>query len=223
MRGIPLIIHLSALSAGLPLLAWLARRLPLRGHEWVLLASALSLSLDALGLYLATQGRNNHWLAYLLGPLLFAAMLMALAERQRTPTARSTFRIVVVLDLLACLILSLWAEDLRNYSQFAMPLGALLVLGASTWTLVQGGFGPGGRAGAEPDWHWVPLGFALYSAVTAAYFPFVAVFMRSEPALVGRVMELKAVLVMLAFALVAWGVWCRTSGPNSGRSSSSSS
>lgn len=216
-------MHLGVLAAALPLFAaaWQGRRY--RAGVWVPLVSGLSLAGDALGLYLAVRGRNNHVLAYLLGPLFFAAMLMALAERQHRRDALVAIRIVAGLLLVASMILAFTSESLGNFSQFVIPLGALLVLGTAVWMLVQGGLGKGYHRLTGPDWFWIPAGFALYGAVTAAYFPLVAVFVENDRHLVDVVLQLKAVSVVIAFCLVAWGVLCQGRVAGSGRSSWSSS
>jgi hypothetical protein len=114
-------------------------------------------------------------------------------------------------------------EVVDNFSRFAIPLGALLEFAVALWTLVRTGLQGGQEFRWRGAWLWIPLGLALYSGVTAAYFPFAAVFASTDRELVVAVFKLKSLLVILSFVLMAWGVVCQVRETSSGPSSSLSS
>lgn len=223
LTSIPAVHYAASVSPLLPILVAAARGGWRGPGGWVVLVCVISVLSDGLGLLLSARGTNNQWLAYLVGPLFFAAILLALAVRQETTLERTALRIAAALLLVALGGLAFVADDLENFSQFAIPLGSLLVLGAAAWTLVRGGLTTGDSPARPAHWFWVPAGFALYGAVTAAYLPLVAAFSRSDVVLVDAVLKLKSALVVVAFGLVGWGIFCQTPEPYSGRSSSPSS
>ncbi|MFN2317850.1 MAG: hypothetical protein ABR602_14370, partial [Gemmatimonadales bacterium] len=184
---------------------------------WVLAACLLSLFGDAAGLLTAIRGVNNQWLSYLVTPLLGATMLGALAEWQPTEAERTGVRTTAVLLLVTSLVLALVVEDRGNFSRFALPLAALLVLAGAVYTLVRRGASGERSELVRQDWFWVGAGFAVYGMVTAAYFPLLAVLTPIDVTFVGAVLQFKAIMVLLAFGLVGWGVACRTSDRSSGR------
>jgi hypothetical protein len=216
-RQIPLVVHAAALSPLVAVLVILVRRPGAPAHRWVLAACLLSLFGDAAGLYTAIQGLNNQWISYLVTPLLGAAMLGALAEWQTTAAERTGVRTTAVLLVVTCLVLALVVEDRDNFSRFAVPLAALLVLAGAVYTLVRRGASGGRGELVRQDWLWVGAGFAVYGMVTAAYFPLLAVLTPLDVTFVRAVLHFKAILVLLAFGLVGWGVACRTSDRRSGR------
>lgn len=222
LADLPRLVLAAALSPLVPVLVLLWRGASDPARRWLLAACLLSLVIDALMLSLMLQGHNNHWVSYLLTPFFGAALLLALACWQRTETARTALQVAAVLLLVAAALLTLLLEDTASFSRYASPLRSLLVLAAALWTLLSHL-----RAELEPGlWRaerlWVPLGLALYSSVSAAYFPVASLLARVDPALVQPALRLKSLLVVLAFCLVGWGVLWKTPA-RSGTSSSSSS
>lgn len=222
-RQIPLVVYAAALSPLLPLAALGRRGIRPVAHRWVLVACLLCLAGDAAGFASAMRNVNNQVVSYLVTPLLSAAMLLALAQWQRSPAERTAIRVMTALLLAASAIGAPLIEDLDNFSQFVIPLGSLLVLAVAIWSLVRRALGPLGGDATRADWFWIPLGFALYSAVTATYFPVSAVFATTDPAFVLAVLKLKSVTVVVAFGAVAWGILCPQPVAPSGPSLSPSS
>lgn len=221
--SIPMLHYVASASAALPLVAMIRRRSLRQGGGWLALACMVSLGGDALGLYLSARGLNNHWLAYLVTPLLFSSILFGLGVLQHTAQERAAFRITAVLMLFVSAVLAVVADDLLNFSKYSLPLGSLLVLGASVWTLVRGGFPLLGGLPEAAGWFWIPGGFAVYAAVTAAYLPLIGDFTTSDREFVDAVLRAKSILVIIAFTLVSWGILCQDRPTRSGRSSSPSS
>lgn len=223
--GVPLVIHAAALAPALVLLAAALRWRWIRQDAWLLAACLISLAADGLGLALAARGQNNQWLALIAAPAMFAAFLMALGRAQETTVERHAVHLVAGMLVVASTVLALVVETPGNFSQYAVPLGALLVLAVAIRTLVRGGLvgAPGTPGIRRASWVGAPLGLALYSGVTAAYLPFAAAFARANRDLVLAVLQLKSLLVIVAFGLMAWGILWREPTPASGPSLSSSS
>lgn len=204
-RAIPLVAHLAAASPLLPVVLLLVRGVRTAAHRWILVACLLSVFGDGAGLYMALRGINNQWISYTVTPLMSSAMLLALAHWQPTHAERAGVRLITGLLLVVSVILVRLVENVANFSQYAIPLGSLLIFAAAVWTLVRGGWVADRGAIAQYDWFWSTVGFALYAMVTAAYFPLLAVLAASDPAFVGAVLKLKSLMVVLAFGLVGWG------------------
>lgn len=221
LADIPILVLAASAAPLVPVLMLVWRGSNHPALRWLLAGLLLSLVIDGIMLTLMLQGRNNHWLSYLLTPFFGAALLMGLAHWQRSETSRTALQVAAGLLLVAAALLTLLVEDRSSFSSYASPLRSLLVLVAALWTALQHlrdtlglGFW---RAGAL----WASLGLALYSGVSAAYFPLAAILAEMGPALVMPALQLKSALVVLAFLLVGWGVVAWTIPAHSGPSSSS--
>ncbi len=221
--GIPLISHVSAWAAALPLLAMLLWRGRSTAAKWVAVACTLSLLADTIGLVLALRRVNNHWLGYSITPLFSAAMIMAMAHGQRTRDERQAFIVAAMLVLVTSAALTLTVENPGTFSRFAAPLRALVILALAAWTILRADHGDAPTDPLRSPWLWVPMGFALYSGGSAAYFPLAWGFVENDPAFVHAMSQARAMLVILSWILVAWGVRCLARQTRSGRPFSRSS
>ncbi len=215
--SIPAVVYLSALAAGLPIMVLLVWGGRTAAHRWVLVACILSLLIDAAGLFTAMRQLNNHWVMYAFTPFFGAAIIMALAQAHRTAMARQVFTASAILLVIVSLVLAVTVENRQEFSAFASPLRSLLVLSLSLWTLLQRNLAPGAPPILRSGWFWAPLGFALYSGASVAYFPFARGMGPQNPEFVIGMAMLRAVLVIVSFVLVAWGVRCLSLQPSSGR------
>lgn len=220
LADIPVLVLAASLAPLVPVLVLLRRGPDHPALRWLLAGLLLSLAIDGIMLALMLQGRNNHWVSYLLTPFFGAALLMGLAHWQRGETSRTALQLAAGLLLVAAALLTLLVEDRSSFSRYVSPLRSLLVLLAAVWTALHHLRDTLGRG----FWHagalWASLGLALYSGVSAAYFPLASILARMDPGLVMPALRLKSALVVLAFLLVGWGVaW--TIPAHSGPSSSS--
>lgn len=221
--SIPAIHYAAALSAAAPLVAQVTGGRRSAVGRWIVIVCGLSLLTDAISLRYALLGMNNHWVSYTLAPLYSASVVMVLAHGQPSRTGRQAFIIAAVLLLLVTFTLALTVEDPTRYSRFAAPLRTLTILALATWTLVRHEPVPGAPGGLRSGWFWIPLGFALYSGASAAYFPVAWGFAELDREAVLAIGKLRAMVVILSFLVVAWGVRCLSRHPNSGLRSSRSS
>lgn len=221
--SIPLISYGAALAAALPLLAMILWRARSTAATWVAVACTLSLLGDTFGLVLALRQVNNHWLAYSVTPLFSAAMVMTMAHGQRTREERQTFAVAALLLLVASVTLTLSVENPGTFSRFAAPLRALVILALAVWTILRADHGDAPTDPLHSPWLWIPMGFALYSGGSAAYFPLAWGFVENDPDFVHAMVQARAIMVILAWILVAWGVRCLARQIRSGRPFSRSS
>lgn len=221
--SIPLISYGAALAAALPLLSLAWWRPPGPAARWLLATAGISLVSDVIGYVFASQRINNHWLSYTLIPLFSAAMIMTMAQGQRTRTERQAFIVAAMLLLVAAATLTLTVENPGTFSRFAAPLRALVVLALAAWTLLRADHGDAPSAPLHSPWLWIPMGFALYSGGSATYFPLAWGFVEADPDFVHAIVQARAILVILSWILVAWGVRCLARQTRSGRPFSRSS
>ncbi len=195
-------------------------------YRWLVVACVISLISDGTSLFLSRHGQNNLWVTYLLIPLLYSSMLLALATGQVTAQERTTIRITAGLLLVVSAVLAFGADDLANFSRYSLPLGSLLLLSGALWILVRQGFGGSFGEGDGSGWFWIPAGLALFGALNAAVLPLVGGFISTNEAFVVAVFKVKFVLAIVAFCLIGWGILCqdrpKLSGPFSSRFSSPS-
>jgi hypothetical protein len=215
----PAVVYLSSLA---PLLVVGALLMPGKwrsGHWWILVGCLTSLTGDGLGYYLGMQGRNNLWVSYAVAPVMYGGFLLALAEEQHRRLQRQQVLLVAGLMVVTTVVLGLTVDDPRNFSAFAVPLGSLLVLGVALLTLIRAGLGKDAPGEGWTVWLWVPLSLALFSGVTGIYLPLAAAVAGSDAVLLSEVWKVKSALLILVFALMAWGLVCQRRATLSGRSS----
>lgn len=220
LADIPPLVLAASVAPLVPVVVLLWRGASHPALRWLLAGLLLSLAIDGVMLTLMLQGRNNHWVSYLLTPFFGAALLMALAHLQRSETSRMALQMTAGLFVVVAAVLTLLVEEISSFSRFVSPLRSLLVLMAATWTALLHLRDTLGRGFWRAGVLWASLGLALYSGVSAAYFPLASILARMDPGLVMPALQLKSALVVLAFLLVGWGVaW--TTPAHSGASSSS--
>ena len=181
--------------------------------------SVLLLVSNLASLLLALLGFNNHWLGYLIDPLLASVGLWTFSLWQTHSLPRIALRLLIPLYLLAILILTLTVEDLSRFSNITGPFTALLLLGASLYTVIVRSVSEGGSL-VSADWFWISGGLALSYGSDAALEPLARLLLGTEPGLILSAYELKALInIVVSLALVR-GILCPNPPLNSGGLSS---
>jgi hypothetical protein len=181
--------------------------------------SVLLLVSNLASLLLALLGFNNHWLGYLFDPLLASVGLWTFSLWQTHSLPRIALRLLIPLYLLAILILTLTVEDLSRFSNITGPFTALLLLGASLYTVIVRSVSEGGSL-VSADWFWISGGLALSYGSDAALEPLARLLLGTEPGLILSAYELKALInIVVSLALVR-GILCPNPPLNSGGLSS---
>ena len=205
-----------------PLAGAAARRTFLRGpRAWIFAWCGLLVTANAIGVTLAVQHINNHWVVYVFVPLQGAVILWALSLWQTRQMARLTIRTAIPPFIVAWAVLLLW-EDMSNFSAVAEPVYSLLALGAALYTLLTRS-----SEATEPlvqqDWFWICAGLALHFGALATLTPLSAALVKTHPEVVTRAYDLRAVVNVLAFVAITIGILCPLPPPHSGASSSPAS
>ena len=199
-------MYVGAGSHALPLLAAAVTR-PVLGpaRKWVLCWCAFLVAASAFTLVLALQGRNNHWLRYVGTPVATALILWALAWWQLTPLARLTVRLLIPLVAISWVPIVLTIEDTQTFSLLAEPFAGLVILAAAIYTLAARALREHGNL-VRQDWFWVTTGVAFYCGAVVALPPTSYWLLERHPQIVVRAYQVKALVELLAFLAVAWGV-----------------
>jgi hypothetical protein len=204
----PLVFYLATLAQGVPPVAAVAARRPVRGaRTWVLLWCALLLAVDLVQWWLGAHRERNLWLIYVITPAGGALALWALSCWQTRELPRLTLRFAIGPFLLVCLVLLLAVERPSDFSRVGQPVASLVCLCAAAFTLLarsQEATGPLVRQ----DWFWVSAGMALYFGVTVTIAPLSALLVGTSPEQLTLAYEARAALEVVAFALIAVGMVC---------------
>jgi len=176
---------------------------------WVLAWCAVLVAVDGVGLWLGSRGEPNLWLYNLVPPVGGALVLAALAVWQPGELPRLTIRLVIVPFVLLWAALTLAFEDSSTFSRAADPMASLVLLSAAAFTLVTRTHGARTSL-LRHDWFWVSAGLALYFGTASAVGPLSALLVRSTPDLMVHAYEVKSLLDIVAFLLIARGVTCRS-------------
>lgn len=162
---------------------------------------AVSLAEDLAGSWGATHYGNNLWLEYFERPLNAALVLWSFVYWQRSETLRLALRISAVLYAVTCLVLILTAESPAEFGTYSYPIQSLLVLGASTYTLVARA-----RVTDEPlmrqDWFWICIGWCIGHVFTLALYPIINTFLRTGD------MDALRLATSIRIGAFAFGVLC---------------
>jgi hypothetical protein len=192
------------------------RKLP-TPRRWVLAWCTVFLLGDLVAIAVAyTMGRNL-WTQYFITPVEDVLLLYTLSLWQRDSVARLTFRVAIPLFVIAWIgVVAI--EGIDDFSLFAWPFQALVMLAASLFTLVRLTLAEA-EGVTRRDWFWVSLGTSLYFAPVTALHPFAHAFIVTNPELVRFAFMVKAVLNILVFAIIARGMLCPLTPERSGGSS----
>lgn len=218
--AIPPLIYLSSASQAAPALAAMrhGRALP-TARRWIVAWGLAGLAFDAMGLYYALHGRNNHWLAYISAPSQTVLALLALSCWHPANGARRALRVAAAAFVVAVLLLVVFVEDTATFSLIRRPIESLLIVTASLGTLLllirqeQGNL-------LQRAWFWICTGLALRYGAAVALDPLARLLIGDSQPVVLSALKVKAVVDLTAYLLIARGVWCPilpqpSSGPSS--------
>jgi hypothetical protein len=185
---------------------------------WTLAWCAVFLLGDVVMIAVAQTSGRNLWTNYLVTPIEDVILLYLLSLWQREGVARLTYRVAIPLFLVTWAVLVFAVEDTNNFSLVAKPFQALLMAGASLYTLLARSLTERERV-TQQDWFWVSLGTTLYYAPVTALHPFAHAFVATRVDLVRLAYLLKAGIDIVAFILIARGMLCPLTPERSGGSS----
>lgn len=218
------------MGAGLiPLLAAAVRGRRLTTAQLaIVLWSAVDGALNVLAWVIGSRGRNNLWLAYIGYPLLSVALLWVLTYWHPAQAARLALKIAIPLVLVVSAALTLTLDDPKDFSLAVAPFHAIVMLLATVWTFVSLSLATE-RSLVREDWFWMIGGLMLYAATATAMQPLAWYLIRERVDLLHAAFNVRAAVVILSFAAIAWGMLLRaprfsggSSWPPSSPSSSSS-
>jgi hypothetical protein len=223
VASVPWLLYVGAGSAAIPPLAVLAlRRRPRGAAAWILAWCLLLVGQEVAGFAAAVVYRNNLWVGYAVQPAGTALVVWALSAWQARDVARSTLRIALPLALGVWAVLVVAVENTSTFSTAAEPLLSVLTLAAAAWTLVTRSLDEAADGLARQDWFWTCVGLCLYFASLSTLGPLAALLSGDIP-LLARAYELKSVVDVVAFILIARGITCQVQPRPSGASSSPAS
>lgn len=208
MAKIPLILHISTASQGLPGLVYAISRRRSAPAAYIAAGGLISLLSNLVALESRALLGNNQVFSYISSPATLALFLAGLAEWQADARSRRWMRLSIVPMIVVWALLVMFVEDVRNFDLVTGPLYSLTLLVASMWTLLR-------RAGAveatplqESDWYWIALGLAANGACTALSSPIGAILLaRGRFDLFNIAWQVRGALSALSYCLVAWGIY----------------
>ncbi|HSC31677.1 MAG TPA: hypothetical protein VLD17_08125 [Gemmatimonadaceae bacterium] len=202
----------------LPVLAamWLARGLP-AALRLVALVYALWFFQDCVMWWLADAGHNNLWVSHIALPVTTGLLMWAFSLWQEDGVARMAFRLTIPLYVLVCLVLLLRVERLDHFSTYASPVGCLLLISMTAYTLVTGSL-----RSTEPvwrqDWFWVGSGLLLYFGGEVVLMPLSNILFAAHLQL-HFLYQVFGAVGIVSTLLVTWGMLCARPRPIYGGSS----
>lgn len=205
-------------SQMLPLaaLATLAPPMP-RARYWLGIWFLLALFSDFVQLTLANLPvTSNLWFINSAQVIEDSILLWALSFWQVTPLMRLSFRMGIPLFSGVVLLVALLAGELTTVQSFTGPFRCLVMMSAFLYTLVAN-LREDSEMALSRDWMWVSIGFTLYFGALLIVPPVAASMIPDNVPLARLVYNIRAILNIFAFLLVAKGLTCpipaRFSGP----------
>lgn len=210
---IPWVLYASAGAELLPVVPALVRWRGLNSSlRWIAAWSAFLVAGEVTTLVLALQGINNHWVNYLGTPTAAGLVLWALSGWHPSLGGRRVIRLLIPTALVLWIAMIALFEDTRTFSVVAEPILGLILMVAVLSVLVARTMQETGRI-RDQDWWWVGLGLLLAFGITVAFAPAAYILLQNAPNLLIRAYEVKAVLNIVAFLLIARGVLIATPTP----------
>jgi hypothetical protein len=203
---IPWVAYASAGAELLPVVPALARWKRLDSpQKWIAVWSAFLVASEVTTLLMALQGVNNHWVNYVAAPTAAALVLWALSEWHPSVGGRRTIRFLIPITLILWIAMIALFEDTKTFSVVAEPILGLILMVAVLATLVARTMQETGRI-RDQSWWWISVGLMLTFGITVAFAPAAYILLQTTPELLMRAFEIKAVLNIVAFLLIARGV-----------------
>lgn len=201
-----------------PLAALVTQAPPIpRARYWLGVWFLLALLSDFVQLTLAKLPvTSNLW--FINGAQVFedAILLWALSFWQVTPVMRLSFRMGIPLFAGVALTVALFFGELTTVQSFTGPFRCLVMMIAFLYTLIANLREDSERA-LSRDWMWVSIGFTLYFGVLLIVPPVAASMLPDNLPLARLVYNIRAILNIFAFLLVAKGLMCPIPARFSGR------
>ena len=205
--SIPAIVLIAGWVQCFPAIALLARRNRSRPVMLIALSFLIELAGDYLGQIIGHRSGNSLWVGHLIDLVATPVLLFGLADWQVTSTERLAVQIGVFPFVLVYCALLIWIEDISNFTRYAYPFEALVVLGISVWTLARRSLRYLDSSAPRTDWFFVLGGLALQSATTGASSPIGAILLaRNRVDLFVLVWELRGWCILASILLVTYGV-----------------
>lgn len=203
---VPFAVVAALFAQAAPAVALLPRRNPSRPVRLIALSLILTLFGDFLGHYVGRITGNSLWVnsgtELVIGPLT----LWGVAEWQVTYIERLMVRISVVPFLLIYGGLLFFVEDLSTFPKYTSPFLAILILGASSWTLLRRAMTNIENPLLRTDWFYVLGGLALGSATTAVSTPVGAILVaQNRMDLMIQVWTWRSIFVLLGLLAITIG------------------
>lgn len=174
---------------------------------WLVVWCGVLFTADLLQLAASRVTENNLWTQYVITPVEDVIVLLMLSNWQRGDVSRLTFRAIAPIFLVAWVVLVAMLERTDDFSVFAHPFQALVMLAASLFTLARGALEETEQV-TQRDWFWVTLGLSLFFAPGTALQPFAHEVYPVRPDLVRLAFYGKAAIDVVAFILIARGMLC---------------
>ncbi len=220
MKSFALVVTWAAIFAQLlPVLpvapAW--NRVPVV-RRWVALWS-VAYFLSDIAQYVAVrlQG-NNLWLLTYVNPIEDAVVLWALSYWQVKPVSRITFRVGIPIFVLAYLGLVIAVGELTTFQTIAGTFRSAVLLVAALFTFLSN-LAKDTEGAFNQDWSWASLGLAMYFGVLVSTSPVASLVGADNIAVLRAVFTVKAMLDIVAFALIWQGMRCPLPNSFSGSTS----
>ena len=202
------IMHLGIAGQVVPAIAWAVSRHRTRAATALALGGAIGLAGDIVGRWMAHRFGNNHITTYIDAPLMTVCFLAALREWQVTERERRAFGAGTLLFLLSCVGLVASVEDIQTFNFGIGPLASLTLLAGAIWTLLRRTAATEQLAIHRTDWFWGALGLAMQGGATALASPLGGVLLeRGRIDLFTIAWEVRAVLLVISYLLVGWGIY----------------
>lgn len=190
--------------------------LPLR---LVVLYSAVALVEGMVLWYLTAQNQRNLWLVHAFTPFEATVLLLAMSRWQVRELARLTVVLCIPAFLLLWGILTLRAESLAEFPQYAKSAEAILLVAVAAYTLVSRSRSLVAPILSQP-WFWVTSGVLIYFSFLAILNPVANLLLqRREFGLMLWVFGVNAVLIIVHNLFFAWAIRCQQERTSSGGSS----
>lgn len=209
----PVAATLAQLLPPLAVMPGWARATPAR--RWIAAWCLLFFVSDIAQFLIGQAVGNNQWFFIFVEPIEDAFLLWALSHWQVKPVARLAFRAAIPLIIATWVTIAFVTGEHATFKTFSGPFRALLMMGATVFTLISNVSSAPERAWNR-DWLWTAMGVLLYFGLLVATEPIVAAMGPDQISDMLRVYTVRSIGDVLAFILIWRGMRCPLPSSSSG-------
>ena len=182
-------------------------RRPPASHLRVAAWCTLMVLSEVLNVVAGMMSGSSLWVSYFILPIEVCMTFWILTVWQPNERLRWLYRLAIRVVVVLSVVLLLVTDHVVAFEQWIAPMLALVALVAVVHTLILKSL-RSEQLLTSQDWFWICMGMALFWLMFAPMPPFADALLASNLDWVRLAYLARAWIIIVAFALMSWGILC---------------